>query len=323
MRYLITGGAGFIGSHLTEHLLPAGHRVTVLDDLSTGRLKNLEAVKHHPNLQILVDSILNRPVLERLVGEADAVFHLAAAVGVRTVIEQPLQSLRTNVEGTCNLLEACAAARRKIVLASTSEVYGKNENVPFAEENDIVLGATTIRRWAYACSKALDEFFALAYAAEAGLPVIIVRLFNTIGPRQTGRYGMVVPRFVRQALEGRPITIYGDGRQSRCFTCVSDVIEALGRLVESPAAVGGVFNIGSREEVTIEDLARRIRTLCKSRSPLVHLDPEQDYKEGFEDMRRRVPDLTRLEATIGYRPRVSLETALKQIIADFKAGRED
>jgi len=318
MNYLVTGGAGFIGSHLCEYLAGKGHRVTVLDDLSTGSRDNLSRLQKNPEFQLVVDSVLNRPAVEELVREADVIFHLAAAVGVRTVIERSLHSLKTNIDGTANVLEAASSSSRKVIFASTSEVYGKNENIPFAEENDIVLGATAIRRWGYACSKALDEFLALAYFTEQKVPVVIVRLFNTIGPRQTGRYGMVVPRFIGQALAGRPITIYGDGRQTRCFTYVSDVVDALYLLSGKNSVAGCVFNIGTREEISILQLAEKVKALCRSNSRITHISPEKVYLEGFEDMRRRVPDLTRVEKAIGYRPGVTLDEALRKIIASFK-----
>lgn len=319
MRYLITGGAGFIGSHLCEYLVAGGHRVIALDDLSTGNLSNLKKIRTDPSFNIVVDTVLNRSVLKSLVRRADIVFHLAAAVGVRTVIEHPLRSLKTNVEGTTNVLEFAAGLKRKVVLTSTSEVYGKNENTPFAENNDLILGSTNIRRWGYACSKALDEFLGLAYFFEKKMPVVIVRLFNTIGPRQTGRYGMVVPRFINQALSGKPVTIYGDGKQTRCFTYVSDVIEALDLVSQKDKAFGGVFNIGTREEVTINELARRVKKVCRSGSRIVHVSPDKVYREGFEDMRRRVPDLSLIEKTVGYRPKVNLDEALKKIVVSFKA----
>jgi len=317
MKYLVTGGAGFIGSHLVEFLLTRGHSVIALDDLSTGSLENLKAIQRNPSFELVIDTVLNKPILERLSAKSEGVFHLAAAVGVRTVIEHPLSSLRTNVEGTTNVLESSVVFGRKVLLTSTSEVYGKNEDAPFKEEDNLIIGPTFIRRWGYACSKALDEFLAQAYFLEKKVPIIIARLFNTIGPRQTGRYGMVVPKFISQALSGKPITIYGDGKQSRCFTYVSDVVEALYLLFRKEGLAGGVFNIGTREEVTINELARKIKRFCHSDSPIIHIAPDKVYQEGFEDMRRRVPDLSRIEEAIGYRPKVKLNEALKRIIASY------
>jgi UDP-glucose 4-epimerase len=318
MKYLITGGAGFIGSHLCEYLLLQGHQVTALDDLSTGSLENIKPIQTNPGFQLVAGTVLNRSVLENLVSQADIVCHLAAAVGVKNIIENPLQSLKTNVEGTLNVLEAAVPSGQRVVLTSTSEVYGKNENIPFSEENDMVLGSTTVRRWGYACSKALDEFLALAYFSEKKVPVVIGRLFNTIGPRQTGRYGMVVPRFVGQALAGKEITVFGDGKQTRSFTYVSDVVEALHLLSQKENITGGVFNIGTGEEITIQGLAEKIKMLCRSNSGIVHLPPEEAYRDGFEDMRRRLPDLSRIKKAIGYSPKINLDEALKKVIASFK-----
>ncbi|MCX5641804.1 MAG: GDP-mannose 4,6-dehydratase [Candidatus Omnitrophica bacterium] len=318
MKYLVTGGAGFIGSHLCEYLLARGHQVTALDDLSTGSLENIKSIKTNPGFQLVVDTVLNHSVLAGLVSGADIICHLAAAVGVKNIIENPLQSLKTNVEGTLNVLEAAVPSGQRVVLTSTSEVYGKNENVPFSEENDMVLGPTTIRRWGYACSKALDEFLALAYFSEKKVPVVIGRLFNTIGPRQTGRYGMVVPRFVGQALAGEEITVYGDGKQTRSFTYVSDVVAALYLLSQNKNIIGGVFNIGNTEEITIRELAEKVKMLCRSDSRIVHLPMEEAYRDGFEDMRRRLPDLSRIKEAIGYSPKVNLDEALKKVIASFR-----
>lgn len=319
---LVTGGAGFVGSHLCELLVARGDRVTVLDDLSTGCRENLAGLAGRPGFELVIGSVRDPDCLRPLVRRATAVFHLAAAVGVRTIVEKPLDSLLTNIEGTQNVLAAAAdAGGRPVLITSSSEVYGKNENIPFAEDNDLVIGATTIRRWGYACSKALDEFLAFAYAAEQGVPAVVTRLFNTIGPRQTGRYGMVVPRFVGQALAGEPLTVFGDGRQTRCFTYVADVAAALAVLIGHPAAVGGVFNIGTRDEISIIDLARKVKRACNSASPIRLVAPEDAYGPGFEDMRRRVPDLERIERLIGYRPRVSLDEALARIIAAAGSGR--
>ncbi len=322
MHYLVTGGAGFIGSHLCEHLLEAGCRVTIVDNFSTGRRENISRIQDNPACAVVTGDVCDPAILKEVLRfRPEMVIHLAAAVGVRTIIEHPLRSLKTNIEGTLNVLDAALSAGKcPVIIASTSEVYGKNDNIPFAEENDIVLGSTATRRWGYACSKALDEFLGLAYFSEHGLPVTIVRLFNTIGPRQTGRYGMVVPRFIEQAFSGRAITVYGDGRQTRCFTYVSDVTGAIIRISTEHGLAGNVFNIGTREEIAIIDLARKIKTLCRSKSSIQNIPPEKVYADagGFEDMRRRVPDLSRVEQAIGYRPQVTLDEALRKIIEDFR-----
>jgi UDP-glucose 4-epimerase len=318
MRALITGGAGFIGSHLAEALLAAGHEVVVLDDLSTGRLENLAAVKAHPRLELSVGSVTDDALVRKLVAGADVVYHLAAAVGVRLILDRPVGTIETNVVGTETVLRAAREGRPRVVLASTSEVYGKNDRVPLSEEDDRVLGPTTKSRWSYACSKAIDEFLALAYHHEYQLPVTILRFFNTIGPRQTGRYGMVVPRFVRQALDGVPITVYGDGRQSRCFTDVEDTVRATIALSVAPAAVGEVFNVGTTHELTIRALAERVRALAGSDSPIVLVAYEEAYQPGFEDLRRRVPDIRKAERVAGYRPRVSLDETLGRVIEHLR-----
>jgi UDP-glucose 4-epimerase len=318
MRALITGGAGFIGSHLAEALLAAGHEVVVLDDLSTGRLENLAAVKAHPRLELSVGSVTDDALVRKLVAGADVVYHLAAAVGVRLILDRPVGTIETNVVGTETVLRAAREGRPRVVLASTSEVYGKNDRVPLSEEDDRVLGPTTKSRWSYACSKAIDEFLALAYHHEYQLPVTILRFFNTIGPRQTGRYGMVVPRFVRQALDGVPITVYGDGRQSRCFTDVEDTVRATIALSVAPAAVGEVFNVGTTHELTIRALAERVRALAGSDSPIVLVAYEEPYQPGFEDLRRRVPDIRKAERVAGYRPRVSLDETLGRVIEHLR-----
>jgi len=314
MRVLITGGAGFIGSHLAEALLGAGHQVSVIDDLSTGAFDNIAHLKGRAGFRYTIDTIMNEPVLAELIDQCDVVYHLAAAVGVRLIVEAPVRTLETNVQGTEVVLKAAAKKQRTVVIASTSEVYGKSDAVPFREDGDIALGPTVKHRWAYACSKALDEFLALAYWKEKRLPVIIVRFFNTVGPRQTGRYGMVIPNFVRQALAGEPITVFGDGTQTRCFTYVGDVVGALTDIVTREAAYGGVYNVGNTEEVSIRDLAERVKALAKSASPIVNIPYDQAYESGFEDMPRRVPDLTKIRALIGYEPRVTLDETLRLVI---------
>jgi UDP-glucose 4-epimerase len=314
VRALVTGGAGFIGSHLTEALLAAGHEVVVLDDLSTGRPENLEAVQGHPRLEMVVGSITDEAVVRKLVTGADVVYHLAAAVGVQLILDRPVETIETNIVGTETVLRAACEARPRVIIASTSEVYGKNDRVPLSEEDDRLLGPTTKSRWSYACSKAIDEFLALAYHRQHRLPVTVIRFFNTIGPRQTGRYGMVVPRFVRQALDGRPITVYGDGRQSRCFTDVEDAVRATIALSLAPAAVGEVFNVGATHELAIADLAGRIRDLTGGTSPIVHVPYDEAYRPGFEDLRRRVPDIAKAERVVGYRPEVPLDQTLRRVI---------
>jgi nucleoside-diphosphate-sugar epimerase len=315
VRALVTGGAGFIGSHLTEALLAMGQEVVVLDDLSTGRADNLQAVQKHPRLEVIIGSVTNEALVRKLVAGADVVYHLAAAVGVQLILDRPVGTIETNIVGTETVLRVACETRPRVMIASTSEVYGKNDRVPLSEEDDRLLGPTTKSRWSYACSKAIDEFLALAYHHEHRLPVTIVRFFNTIGPRQTGRYGMVVPRFVRQALDAQPITVYGDGRQSRCFTDVEDAIRATIALALSPAAVGEVFNVGTTHELTIGDLAERVRALAGSPSPMVLVPYDQAYQPGFEDLRRRVPDIRKVERAVGYRPRVPLDETLRRVIA--------
>lgn len=317
MRALITGGAGFVGSHLSELLLEQGHEVFVIDNLSTGSIENIAHLKAHPAFHYVIDSVDNEPVLAELVDQGDVVFHLAAAVGVKLIVEQPVHTIETNVRGTEVVLKHANKKKKLVLIASTSEVYGKNAAVPFSEDADLVLGPTVKHRWAYACSKAIDEFLALAYWKEKKLPVVIARLFNTVGPRQTGQYGMVIPTFVRQALAGRPITVYGDGTQTRSFTYVGDVVGALARLAVEPRAIGRVFNIGNGHEITIRDLAERVKQLAGSQSPIVTIPYEQAYEEGFEDMPRRVPDTTRLHDLIGYEPRVQLDEILARVIEYF------
>jgi len=319
MRTLITGGAGFIGSHLADRLLAEGHTVFVLDDLSTGSFENIAHLKGRARFHYTIDSVINEPVVAELVDQCDTVYHLAAAVGVRLIVEAPVRTIETNVHGTEVVLKQAAKKGKMVLIASTSEVYGKSTDVPFREDGDLALGASSRHRWAYACSKALDEFLALAYWKEKKLPVVIVRLFNTVGPRQTGRYGMVVPTFVQQALSGEPITVFGDGAQTRCFTYVSDVVSALVSLPRQPAAVGAVFNIGNTEEVTIRNLAERVRALTGSSSPIVSVPYDEAYEEGFEDMPRRVPDIGKIAALIGYQPRVDLDETLRLVIDFYRA----
>jgi UDP-glucose 4-epimerase len=320
MRTLITGGAGFVGSHLAEALLARGDEVAIIDDLSTGAIENIEHLKGRPGFDYAIDSVTNEPLLAELLDRSDVVFHLAAAVGVRLIIEAPTRTIETNVGGTEIVLKHAAKKRKTVVVASTSEVYGKSAAVPFREDADLVLGPTTKNRWAYACSKMLDEFLALAYHAEKHVPVIIARLFNTIGPRQTGRYGMVVPRLVGQALAGEPMTVYGDGTQSRSFTSVRDVVRALIALADEPRAVGEVFNIGNGEEITIMDLAERIRAMTGSRSRIVTVPYDVAYEQGFEDMPRRVPDIGKIRALVRYAPRVGLHDMLTEIIGAAEAA---
>jgi UDP-glucose 4-epimerase len=318
MRVLITGGAGFVGSHLAEALLERGDEVQVIDDLSTGSIDNIAHLKGQPGFGYTIDTVANEPVLAELIDRCDTVVHLAAAVGVKLIVEAPVRTIETNVHGTEVVLKIANKKKKLVLIASTSEVYGKSAMVPFAEDADLVLGPTSKHRWAYACSKMIDEFLALAYWKERKLPVIIVRLFNTVGPRQTGQYGMVVPNFVRQALAGEPITVFGDGTQSRSFTYVGDVVRAVIALINEPRAVGQVFNIGNGNEISIGDLALRIKALTGSRSPIVTIPYDQAYEAGFEDMPRRVPDIARIRALIGYEPRVELDEILTRVIASFR-----
>ena len=322
MRILITGGAGFIGSHLAEAYLERGDEVFVLDDLSTGSIANIRPFKGHPRFHYTIDSIHHVPVVAELVDQCDVVCHLAAAVGVRLIVESPVRTIETNVHGTEVVLAQANKKKKKVLVASTSEVYGLSEQVPFREDASLVMGATTKGRWSYACSKAIDEFLALAYWRERKLPTVVVRLFNTVGPRQTGQYGMVIPTFVRQAFTGRPITVYGNGRQSRCFGYVGDVVRALVALMDHPAAVGEVFNIGSNEEVTILELARRVKALTGSRSEIVLVPYHEAYEAGFEDMPRRIPDIAKVGGLVGFRPTMRLDDILESVIAYFKETEE-
>ena len=314
MRILITGGAGFIGSHLSEALLAAGHEVLVLDDLSTGAIDNIAHLRNRPGFEYTIDTVFNEPLVAEMVDRADVVFHLAAAVGVKLIVEKPVHTIETNVHGTEVILRHAAKKKKLVFIASTSEVYGKSADVPFREDADLVMGATFRHRWAYACSKALDEFLALAYWKEKKVPVIVVRFFNTVGPRQTGQYGMVLPSFVRQALTGDPITVFGDGTQSRSFTYVGDAVDALMRLMVHPAAIGQVFNIGNVEEVSILDLAERIKKVTSSDSRIVKIPYDQAYEAGFEDMPRRVPDLSKIRAAVGFEPKVGLAEIIDRVV---------
>ncbi len=316
MNYLVTGGAGFIGSHLVERLLQAGHRVTVLDDLSTGRAENLAGVVEHPKLQLIRDSVGSDRTVDVAVANADVVYHLASAVGVKLIVDQPVQTIRTIIRGTEVVLEAAYRFNRPVLITSSSEVYGKGARVPFAEDDDVVMGSTAHTRWCYAYAKGIDEFLGLAYHRQFGLPVTIVRLFNTVGPRQVGMYGMVLPRFVAAALAGRPLQVYGDGKQSRCFCHVSDIVDALVRLMDSSAARGSVYNLGSNEETTIEDLAKRVISITGSKSGIEYVPYEQAYGQQFDDLPRRVPKLDRIRAAIGFEPRASLEQIIKSVIED-------
>jgi UDP-glucose 4-epimerase len=322
LRHLITGGAGFIGSHLSEALLRRGDEVFILDDLSTGSVENIRHLKTHERFHYFFDSITNKQLLAELVDEADVVFHLAAAVGVRLIVESPVRTLETNVYGTQLVLDAASKKKKLVVTASTSEVYGKSDKVPFHEDADLVLGATTMGRWSYAASKALDEFLAISYWKERKQPVIIVRLFNTVGPRQIGRYGMVLPNFVRQALDGAPITIFGTGQQSRCFCDVRDTIESILRLVAKESSIGEVVNVGSDEEISIEGLARVVKERTKSESSIEYIPYDKAYEPGFEDMLRRVPALGKLQRLTGFRPATPLTEIVDRVVAHFQKQAE-
>ena len=310
----MTGGSGFIGSHLAEALLNKGEEVYVIDDLSTGSVRNIEHLQPHPRFHYFFDTIMNRFLMAELVDRADTIFHLAAAVGVRLIVESPVRTIETNVKGTEMVLELAEKKKKKVIIASSSEVYGKANQVPFCEGNDLVLGPPHKGRWSYACSKALDEFLALAYWKEKKCPTIVVRLFNTVGPRQTGQYGMVVPRFVAQALDGHPVTVYGSGEQSRSFTWVGDVVSALIQLAEHPKAVGEIFNVGGTQEITIRKLAEIVIAITGSTSHIVCVPYGQAYEEGFEDMERRVPSIEKIQQFIGYKPTLSIEEIVSRIV---------
>ena len=323
MRFLITGGAGFIGSHLAERLLNRGDEVLLFDNLSTGSIENIRHLKSHDRMNYFLDSIENRQLLAELVDESDAVFHLAAAVGVRLIVESPVRTIETNVNGTQLVLEAAYKKRKRVFIASTSEVYGKSTQVPFREETDLVLGATTMGRWSYAASKALDEFLALAYWKEKKQPVDVARFFNTVGPRQTGRYGMVLPNFVSQALESAPLTVFGSGKQSRCFCDVKDTVEAMLRLMETDKAIGEVVNIGTDREISMEGLAQMVKQRTNSTSAITYTPYDQAYEPGFEDMMRRVPCVDKLERLTGFRPVTPLEEIIDRVADHFSKKRED
>ena len=322
IRALITGGAGFVGSHLAERLLASGYRVTVIDNLSTGRLANIECLVSHPNFSYAVEDIRNIHVIDRLVSECDIIFHLAAAVGVRNIIDQPINTIEVNIGGTEMILKTASRYRRRALIASTSEVYGKGVTFPFREDDDTLSGPTRRSRWSYAASKAIDEFLAFAYHEEIGLPVTLFRLFNTVGPRQIGQYGMVLPRFARWALANEPLQVYGDGRQQRCFANVFDVVGAIQALAESDETIGELYNIGSSEEISILDLARRVRDRADSASEIQLIPYDQAYQQtGFEDFRRRVPCLKKIQAAIGWQPTTPLDRTIDQIIAHHQAEK--
>ncbi|MCK4956223.1 MAG: GDP-mannose 4,6-dehydratase [Candidatus Cloacimonetes bacterium] len=318
MKILITGGAGFIGSHLSEKLLQAGHKVSIIDNLSTGSLENIKHLMDNPNFSDTIDSILNQDVLEALIKECDQIYHLAAAVGVKYIIDNPLLSLKTNISGTENVLEFANKYKKKVLVASTSEIYGKSDAIPFKEDADRLLGSTSISRWSYSCAKAVDEFLSLAYYREKKLPVVIVRCFNTVGPRQTGQYGMVIPKFVKSALLDHPITIFGDGKQSRCFGDVCDVTDGMIKLMNDKKCEGQIFNIGNDTPITIEELAKKIMKMTSSKSKIEYVKYEDAFEEGFEDMKHRKPDLTKIGEFIGYKPKHNLDKILERIIQYFE-----
>ncbi len=318
MKILITGGAGFIGSHLAEKLLGEGHEVRVIDNLSTGRLENIETFKDMPKFHFTIGSILNRELMEQLIKGCDQVYHLAAAVGVKYIIENPLLSLKTNIVGTDNVLELCNKYKAKVLITSTSEIYGKSENVPFAEQDDRLLGSTHISRWGYSCSKAIDEFLALAFYREKKLPVVIVRCFNTVGPRQSGQYGMVLPKFIKAALLDQPIIVYGSGEQTRCFADAADVVEAFVKLMDTPACAGEIFNVGTTESISIKDLAIKVKEMCGSKSRIEYMSYADAFEEGFEDMMNRMPDLSKIANAIGYKPKYTLDDIITRMIQYYE-----
>jgi UDP-glucose 4-epimerase len=321
LRVLITGGAGFIGSHLSDAYLQRGDEVFIIDDLSTGSIENIKHLKDHPRFHYTIDNVNNQPVTAELVDQCDVIFHLAAAVGVKLIVESPVRTIETNVHATEVVLSLANKKKKKVLVASTSEVYGLSTEVPFREDGNLVMGATTKGRWSYACSKAIDEFLALAYWREKKLPTIVVRLFNTVGPRQTGQYGMVIPTFVKQALAGRPITVFGSGKQSRCFCYVGDVVGALVKLMDKNQAVGEVFNIGSNHEITILELAKRVKELAQSESEIVFVPYNEAYEEGFEDMPRRIPNIGKINNLVGFSPALSLDGILRSVI-EYHTGQE-
>ncbi len=318
MKILITGGAGFIGSHLAERLLNEGNYVTVIDDLSTGSLENIQSFKDHPKFEFHTGTILDKELMDKLISKCDQVYHLAAAVGVKYIIENPLLMLKTNINGTDNVLELCNKYKAKALIASTSEIYGKSDKVPFSEEDDRLLGSTHISRWGYSCSKAIDEFFALAFHREKRLPVVIVRLFNTVGPRQTGQYGMVLPKFIKAALLDQPLVVYGTGKQTRCFADVSDVVDGFIKLMNTPECEGEIFNIGSTEAISIEDLAKKVKDMCQSNSKIEYMSYEAAFEEGFEDMMNRKPDISKINKYIGYEPKLKLEDIINRMIENYE-----
>lgn len=318
MKILITGGAGFVGSHLADKLIEQGHQITVIDDLSTGRYSNVEHLEGTPNFRLMIDTVLNQDLMEELIRESDRVFHMASAVGVRLIMEQPVKTIETIFHGTDVVLKYCSRYRKRVLIPSTSEVYGKGASIPFREEDDLLTGATDKHRWAYACAKTLDEFLALAHWKETRLPVVVVRLFNTVGPRQTGQYGMVVPRFIHSAMKNEPITVFGDGTQQRCFGHVLDVVEGLSKLLESPQCFGQVINLGNDEEVSILGLAEKAIELSGSKSEIRFIPYEEAYGDGFEDMRRRVPGLDKAKKLIGYQPTRSLTDIINDVANEFR-----
>lgn len=318
MKILITGGAGFVGSHLADKLISQGHQITVIDDLSTGRYSNIAHLEDTPNFRLIIDTVLNERLMEELIRETDRVYHMASAVGVKLIMEKPVRTIETIFRGTDVVLGYCSRYRKRVLIPSTSEVYGKGASVPFKEDDDLLTGATDKHRWAYACAKTLDEFLALAHWKETRLPVVVVRLFNTVGPRQTGQYGMVVPRFVQSAAKNEPIDVHGDGTQTRCFGHVADVVDGLSRLLESPHCFGQVINLGNDEEVSIKDLAEMAIAMTGSKSEIRYVSYDEAYGEGFEDMRRRVPNLEKAKRLIGYRPTRSLSDIINDVAAEFR-----
>ena len=314
MKVLVTGGAGFIGSHLAEELCVQGNQVHIIDDLSTGNIENIEHRKGEKNFHYLIDSIQNYQIMAELIDKCDVIYHLAAAVGVRLIVESPVRTIETNIAGTEIVLNLANKKKKKVIITSSSEVYGKSNNLPFKENGDLVLGPTYKGRWSYACSKAIDEFLAIAYYKEKKLPVVIVRLFNTVGPKQTGAYGMVIPTFIKQALSNQPITVYGDGKQSRCFAHVKDVIRGIIELSHHPKAIGDIFNVGSTEEITIEELANLVKKITQSDSKIAYIPYDDAYEEGFEDMRKRVPDITKIHNLTGFKPTTNIDGIIKSVI---------